>query len=61
MTQKANTSEARQKKREREYADNRRYWLSEEEKLYARWEEAYYPGGQDQVDRLIKQGKKPVR
>ncbi|HOH74118.1 MAG TPA: carboxyl transferase domain-containing protein, partial [Syntrophales bacterium] len=61
MTEKANTSEARQKKREREYADNRRYWLSEEEKLYARWEEAYYPGGQDQVDRLIKQGKKPVR
>lgn len=61
MTEKTNTSEARQKKREREYADNRRHWLSEEEKLYARWEEAYYPGGQDQVDRLIKQGKKPVR
>jgi len=30
-------------------------------KLYELWQKAYFPGGQEQVDRLAKQGKKPVR
>jgi len=48
-------------KKEREYEENRKHWLAEEEKIYELWEKAYNPGGQKQIDRLAKQGKKPVR
>jgi acetyl-CoA carboxylase carboxyltransferase component len=40
---------------------NREHWLKEEEKLYDHRVEAYNVGGKKQTDRLIKQGKKPVR
>ncbi|MFO7930123.1 MAG: acyl-CoA carboxylase subunit beta [Thermodesulfobacteriota bacterium] len=42
-------------------AENRRHWLNEEAKLDERVEESLWPGGQKAVDRLAKQGKKPVR
>ncbi|PIZ21285.1 MAG: propionyl-CoA carboxylase, partial [Deltaproteobacteria bacterium CG_4_10_14_0_8_um_filter_43_12] len=41
--------------------ENRDHWLKEEEGLYAHRQEAYNVGGQKQLDRLAKQGKKPVR
>ena len=40
---------------------NRRFWEEEEEMLAERVYEATWPGGQKAVDRLAKQGKKPVR
>ncbi len=40
---------------------NREHWLKEEEKLYAHRKEAYDVGGEKQINRLTKQGKKPVR
>jgi len=43
------------------YENNRKHWLAEEEKIYELWEKAENPGGQKQIDRLKKQGKKPVR
>ncbi len=42
-------------------SDNRSYWLSEEQKLDERANQAIWPGGQAAVDRLAKQGKRPVR
>lgn len=51
----------RAQKKEAELAENKRHWLAEEEKLYEMWDKAYNPGGQQQIDRLKKQGKKPVR
>ncbi len=48
-------------KKERVHEENRKHWLAEEEKIYELWERAYNPGGQKQIDRLAKQGKKPVR
>ncbi|OQX09690.1 MAG: propionyl-CoA carboxylase [Desulfobacteraceae bacterium IS3] len=41
--------------------DNRSFWLDEEKKLDERTYEAVWPGGQAAVDRLLKQGKRPVR
>ncbi|MFO7861743.1 MAG: carboxyl transferase domain-containing protein [Desulfosalsimonas sp.] len=41
--------------------ENRQHWLNEEAKLDERVNEALWPGGQEAVDRLAKQGKKPVR
>ncbi|MFH2012712.1 MAG: carboxyl transferase domain-containing protein [Pseudomonadota bacterium] len=41
--------------------ENRDHWLKEEESIYARRQEAYNVGGQKQLERLAKQGKKPVR
>ena len=41
--------------------ENRRHWLKEEQKLDERVDQALWPGGRDAVDRLAKQGKKPVR
>jgi len=61
MSEKAKAKESRMNRKELEYSLNRKHWLAEEEKLYALWDRAYSPGGQDQIDRLIKQGKKPVR
>ncbi len=43
------------------YRENRSYWLREEEKLHALWERACNPGGPKQIERLARQGKKPVR
>ncbi|MFC1919886.1 acyl-CoA carboxylase subunit beta [Chloroflexota bacterium] len=40
---------------------NREHWEAEETKLIAHRREAYDVGGQKQIDRLAKQGKKPVR
>jgi len=51
----------RAQKKDLEFLENRKHWLAEEEKLYAMWEGARNPGGQEQIDRLQKQGKKPVR
>jgi len=51
----------RAQKKEMAFLENRDHWLAEEEKLYAMWEIARNPGGQEQIDRLVKQGKKPVR
>ncbi|MFW6082015.1 MAG: carboxyl transferase domain-containing protein, partial [Desulfosalsimonas sp.] len=42
-------------------AENRQHWLNEEAKLDERVNEALWPGGQKAVERLAKQGKKPVR
>ncbi len=41
--------------------ENRAFWESEEQKLDERLYEATWPGGQKAVDRLAKQGKRPVR
>lgn len=41
--------------------ENRLFWEAEEEKLEKQVQEALWPGGGDAVDRLAKQGKKPVR
>ena len=62
MTEKAIAGgEAKKKRKELEYEENRAHWLAEEEKLYAMWDRAHNPGGLEQIDRLKKQGKKPVR
>lgn len=53
--------ESRKLKKEKGYEENRKHWVGEEEKIYKLWEKAYNPGGQKQIDRLAKQGKKPVR
>ncbi|MCD6271776.1 MAG: propionyl-CoA carboxylase [Deltaproteobacteria bacterium] len=53
--------ESRKEKKEREQQKNLKHWEAEEEKLYELWEKAYNAGGQTQLDRLAKQGKKPVR
>ncbi len=53
--------ESHKLKKEKEHEENRKHWVAEEEKIYELWEKAYNPGGQKQVDRLAKQGKKPVR
>lgn len=53
--------ESRDRKRHMAREENRIHWLAEEEKLYDLWQKAYFPGGQGQIDRLAKQGKKPVR
>ena len=60
MTQK-DRQELRKEKKEREQQKNLKHWKAEEEKLYELWEKAYNAGGQKQLDRLAKQGKKPVR
>jgi len=52
---------SREEKKALEAAENREHWLAEEEKIYALWERAYNPGGQAQIERLAKQGKKPPR
>ena len=41
--------------------DNRTFWLNEEQKLDQQAQAAIYPGGQKAIDRLAKQGKRPVR
>jgi 3-methylcrotonyl-CoA carboxylase beta subunit len=41
--------------------DNRTFWLNEEQKLDQQVHAATYPGGQAAIDRLAKQGKRPVR
>jgi len=41
--------------------ENRVFWEEEERKLERLVQEALWPGGQAAVDRLAKQGKKPVR
>jgi len=46
---------------EAEHERNRRHWMSEEERLHALWSQAENPGGRKQLERLKKQGKKPVR
>jgi 3-methylcrotonyl-CoA carboxylase beta subunit len=52
---------SREEKKALEAAENREHWLAEEGKIYALWERAYNPGGQAQIERLAKQGKKPPR
>ncbi len=42
-------------------AENRLFWENEEKKLDERVQLAVWPGGQQAVDRLSKQGKRPVR
>ena len=42
-------------------SENKIFWENEEKKLDERVQEAIWPGGQKAVDRLAKQGKKPVR
>ncbi|MFC1488610.1 acyl-CoA carboxylase subunit beta [Thermodesulfobacteriota bacterium] len=41
--------------------DNRSFWENEEKKLEERVDQAMWPGGERAVDKLIKQGKRPVR
>ena len=41
--------------------ENRAFWENEEKKLDERVYQAMWPGGDKAVDRLIKQGKRPVR
>ncbi|MBN1829255.1 MAG: propionyl-CoA carboxylase, partial [Deltaproteobacteria bacterium] len=52
---------SRRQSRELEFQENREHWISEEQRISELWEKAYNPGGQAQIDRLAKQGKKPVR
>ena len=42
-------------------AENRLFWENEEKKLDERVQPAVWPGGQKAVDKLHKQGKRPVR
>ena len=42
-------------------AENRLFWENEEKKLDERVQPAVWPGGQKAVDKLRKQGKRPVR
>jgi 3-methylcrotonyl-CoA carboxylase beta subunit len=42
-------------------SENRSFWENEEKKLDERVHQAMWPGGEKAVDRLIKQGKQPVR
>jgi len=42
-------------------SSNKTFWETEEKKLEARVHEATWPGGQKAVNRLNKQGKRPVR
>jgi 3-methylcrotonyl-CoA carboxylase beta subunit len=42
-------------------AQNRIFWENEELKLDERLYHAMWPGGQNAVDRLASQGKRPVR
>jgi len=51
----------RKQKKEARQIENQNHWLEEEKKLYDLWEKAYNAGGQKQIDRLSKQGKKHVR
>ncbi|HOO91579.1 MAG TPA: hypothetical protein PLA74_12210, partial [Syntrophales bacterium] len=46
---------------EREREDNLKHWMAEDAALFKHRDEAYNVGGQKQVDRLAKQGKKPMR
>lgn len=41
--------------------DNRTFWTNEEQKLDQQVHAALFPGGQTAIDRLAKQGKRPVR
>jgi len=41
--------------------ENRIFWKAEEKKLENRRQEAIYTGGQKEVDKLAKRGKKPIR
>jgi 3-methylcrotonyl-CoA carboxylase beta subunit len=41
--------------------DNRTFWINEEQKLDQQVQAALFPGGQTAIDRLAKQGKRPVR
>jgi 3-methylcrotonyl-CoA carboxylase beta subunit len=42
-------------------SENRQHWLNEEAKLDELVQKTLWPGGQKAIDRLAKQGKKPVR
>jgi 3-methylcrotonyl-CoA carboxylase beta subunit len=42
-------------------AENRSHWENEEKKLDERVYQAMWPGGEKAVDKLVKQGKRPVR
>ncbi len=48
-------------RREEEREKNRRYWEEQDSLLFRHREEAYHIGGAAQVERLAKQGKKPMR
>ncbi|MGZ3607218.1 MAG: hypothetical protein ACXU9J_04785, partial [Syntrophales bacterium] len=61
MAEKTDKRPSREQNKELEYAENRKHWRAEEEKVYELWEKAYNPGGRSQNDRLAKQGKKPPR
>ena len=60
MVEKNTKNVTHAQKKGLEFLDNRRHWMAEEEKLRAMWDIAKNPGGQEQIDRLEKQGKKPV-
>ncbi|MBT8490499.1 MAG: hypothetical protein KJN62_05585, partial [Deltaproteobacteria bacterium] len=51
----------RAERREKEREANLQHWTAEDEVLFKHREESYNIGGQKQVDRLAKQGKKPMR
>lgn len=46
---------------EKQREQNLKFWLEKDKELLKRREDAYNVGGQRQIDRLAKQGKKPVR
>jgi hypothetical protein len=60
MAVKSGKKESRKERKEMEHKENREHWLAEEEKIYDLWERGANPGGQKLIDRLAKQGKKPV-
>ena len=42
-------------------AENRSFWLEEERRLDERVDQAMWPGGEKAVDKLVQQGKRPIR
>ncbi|MCX7816287.1 MAG: hypothetical protein N2317_02080 [Syntrophales bacterium] len=61
MGEEEKTRLTRAERLERERERNLRYWMEQDEILFKHREEAYNVGGDEQVARLAKQRKKPMR
>ena len=55
------TKLTRAERLEKTQEENLKHWMAEDEILFKHREEAYNVGGQKQIDRLAKQGKKSMR
>ena len=61
MAEETKTRLTRAERREQEREANLRHWEEQDALLLAHRQEAYDIGGPEQVERLAKQGKKPMR